>query len=256
MIFQILFLLINFITLSLCDSDFDYTTCNNTFKCGDKDLGYPFWGGERPSSCGHPKLGLTCVDENTSLKMNNLTYRVIEVYEGYDYLQLARDDYLQGFCQPKYANTTIDHDLFQLDPSYANFVISYGCPSKNCTSQEQFQYCTAANGECRDVLVYQGSKKFLGDCESGVIVPLHNATITQDIQSVNEGLQDGFVVSTKVNNTMCVQCQRSFGFCAYDNSLNEPICYCSDQQLLSPGTNCSPPFMNPAGFPQDSDSSK
>ncbi|XP_074277322.1 LEAF RUST 10 DISEASE-RESISTANCE LOCUS RECEPTOR-LIKE PROTEIN KINASE-like 2.7 [Silene latifolia] len=44
--------------------DNSYEACSSAlFSCGKivSDVGYPFWGGERPKYCGHPSLQLQCL---------------------------------------------------------------------------------------------------------------------------------------------------------------------------------------------------
>ncbi|KAI6691539.1 hypothetical protein NL676_028367 [Syzygium grande] len=115
-----------------------YSDCSNLFSCGNiQGVGYPFWGGNRPNSCGYPALQLACEDNTATIMISNVKYKVLSFYPNTEVLQIAREDFSSGICSPKFTNTTLDPPLFSMVNGYNNFTFIYGCPNGPNTDSSQ-----------------------------------------------------------------------------------------------------------------------
>ncbi|KAL6324481.1 hypothetical protein AAG906_013293 [Vitis piasezkii] len=73
------------------------------------NIGYPFWGGSRPTYCGHPGLDLNCDGYTQEFRMMSVSYRVLDINNSSDTLTVAR-----------YLNTTLNRTLFSYNTTYPN----------------------------------------------------------------------------------------------------------------------------------------
>ncbi|XP_052299770.1 LEAF RUST 10 DISEASE-RESISTANCE LOCUS RECEPTOR-LIKE PROTEIN KINASE-like 1.3 [Citrus sinensis] len=100
--------------------------CSIPFGCGKLKAGYPFWGGIRPELCGHPSFELKCENETPTMKLADVTYRVLNVNTKEKVIKLARQEYFEGLCPQ--SNTIIDTSLFDISDGYEMFNLIYSCP--------------------------------------------------------------------------------------------------------------------------------
>ncbi|KAL3748824.1 hypothetical protein ACJRO7_009978 [Eucalyptus globulus] len=209
----------------------NYSSCNGTFSCRDVEgVGYPFWGGNRGSSCGYPELELNCENGgNTTIVMQDVKYRVLGVYPYPTLvLRIARDDYMQGICSTNFLNTTLDPSLFQITDGYTNFTLLYGCQS---VSPGLFS-CPVQGVPYTAGYVLSWLSVGIGACFKSVVVPVSSSIgsyMGNSLSSLSDLLQHGFEVQLKVDSEACVECTQSNGVCGYDPTANRPTCYCPDQ---------------------------
>ena len=219
----ILFIFIK-IPLSLCDEDL-YPSCGNMFNCGIiNNVGFPFWGENRPNGCGYPGLKLNCDQSNATIEIKNVEYLVLDLNPSTQILKIRRKDFLNGICSPKFVNTTLDPTLFDFGLGYKNLTIAYGCSSLpvNCPFDVQLEL--GAHGP--------------GNCHVSVVVPVHSSfqlvvDIMKNFLNLGKVIGEGFEVKWKVDTAACSECM---GDCGYDLKLNRPTCYNSQAK---PGTYTS-----------------
>ncbi|TXG70046.1 hypothetical protein EZV62_004981 [Acer yangbiense] len=133
--------------------------CSIPFLCGKISVGYPFWGEDRPQSCGHPDFGLRCdvrADPTTTIVLNQVNYYVKDINEeahvlkiyvtGYRNLTVLYGDYGSERCNysvtvPVAKNTTLVADALQ-EAISEGFELKWDLSSKACED------CRNSNGSC------------------------------------------------------------------------------------------------------------
>ncbi|GLT51597.1 hypothetical protein SLA2020_249970, partial [Shorea laevis] len=105
-----------------------YVNCNRTFACGNiENIGYPFWGSDRPDYCGFPGFQLNCGDSTPEITIMSATYHVLGINNESRLLTLARADYLDNPCPTSVINTTLNPDLFEFTPDTQDINLYYHC---------------------------------------------------------------------------------------------------------------------------------
>lgn len=223
----------------------NYTSCSGRFSCGDVNgVSYPFWGGNRGSSCGYPELELKCENgSDTTILIEGVKYRVLEVYpNSAQVLTIAREDYMQGLCPTNFLNTTLDSSLFQITDGYTNLTLLYGCQqSVFLPFLGQFS-CPVQGVSYTAGYVLSGLSVSIIPCFKSVVVPVSSYfwnIVGNTSSGLSELLQHGFEVQLKVDSEACVECTRSNGVCGYDPASKGTTCYCPDQFFASKTCNSS-----------------
>ncbi|GKV09717.1 hypothetical protein SLEP1_g21174 [Rubroshorea leprosula] len=106
-----------------------YEKCNRTFACGKiKNIGYPFWGSDRPDYCGFPGFQLNCRDSFAEITIMSVRYHVLGIKNEFRLLNVARPDYRGDLCSIFLFNTTLDPDgLFKFTPDTQEINLYYHC---------------------------------------------------------------------------------------------------------------------------------
>ncbi|OMO92530.1 hypothetical protein COLO4_17513 [Corchorus olitorius] len=232
---------------------------NKTFKCGNiQNVTFPFWGGDRAESCGHPELELTCQGGIPQISIMSVNYQVIEINIDIQAFTVARTDYLENLCPQKLANTTLDFTLLDYAWNLENVTLYYDCPRiSNQSSGFPSQFNCSNNGSTGVLNYYMIASAFgnlsaeskggLGNCRSNVIVPAFY-TAAQTIvtnptpDTVILPLRNGFGLKWNANiASKCQACDASGGRCGYNKTSSGFTCYCPDHTdsstCNSPGTN-------------------
>ncbi|XP_043808703.1 LEAF RUST 10 DISEASE-RESISTANCE LOCUS RECEPTOR-LIKE PROTEIN KINASE-like 2.1 [Manihot esculenta] len=232
---------------SVLASDAQYQNCSTTFRCGNiTNIGYPFWGSNRPDYCGNPNFWLTCTDQAAEITIKNLTYQVLEIDSQAKYLKVARKDYIGDICPNLLINATLDFVHF----SYAsddiqNITLYYGCstsftPTTISWISNQFTCnLNGSNGKgfyaTRNIDFSNATiTNLLESCNNSVIVPATQSAVETLENSLTEenlviALEKGFGLQWEANNPVCETCTLSGGTCGYNTTTNSFACYCTDQ---------------------------
>ncbi|XP_047310280.1 LEAF RUST 10 DISEASE-RESISTANCE LOCUS RECEPTOR-LIKE PROTEIN KINASE-like 1.4 [Impatiens glandulifera] len=233
----------------------DPDICTTTFTCGNiTDIGYPFRSSTQPESCGYPGLLLTCQDNNfTTIKINNLSFRVLNINPDTQIMKIARTDIMNSSCPLEMINTTLDTSLFQFLPGINNMNLTF---LYNCLDLPPFPGIKPVSG-CQistyDVYVMPGTID-QGSCENSVIVPVSGVGFMDDNSTLDAGqvLRNGFQIKWTVDTAICGNCTKSNGRCGQDPvENNKTICYCpdppfySDSSCVVAGRDTSPPEGTP-----------
>ncbi|KAL3735286.1 hypothetical protein ACJRO7_024420 [Eucalyptus globulus] len=231
-----------------------HSDCSKLFNCGNiQGVGYPFWGGNRPKSCGHPALQLACEDNTARITISDVKYKVLDFYNSTDVLQIVRDDFFTGICSPVFPNTILDPALFSMDNSYSYYTFNYGCLSLPTLSVPGQFSCNISGTANKNGYVAYGTTAMPGNCFKSVVFPTSQNLFSQLLNnsSLAKIVQQGFGVSLGVDTAACRGCANSKGACGYDISKNTMVCYCPDGS--SEFATCAPPA---AGAPQGQPSSE
>ncbi|XP_057998250.1 LEAF RUST 10 DISEASE-RESISTANCE LOCUS RECEPTOR-LIKE PROTEIN KINASE-like 2.4 [Hevea brasiliensis] len=232
------------VSIPLCSSNTDsYTSCSTTqFVCGNITAGFPFWGNNRPEFCGNPGLELMCENDNPTININDVVYRVLEIDENGQSLRIARQDYTDGICQPQLLNTTLDPQLFEYASGYRNLTIIYGCTIPALLGVPALFNCLiTGTGFQNGYVVYDAVGP--GLCYRSIFVPVSETILASamvNLSGLEESLKQGFQVKWKVDDTACTNCIGSKGVCGYYLLSNETTCYCPGQFIATKTCPSSP----------------
>ncbi|XVE72116.1 hypothetical protein DITRI_Ditri11bG0012500 [Diplodiscus trichospermus] len=251
-----------FITLSLIlvlapkyglADDGSIRSCSASLSCGDiQDIGYPFWGLDRPESCGYPGFMLYCRDDVPEITIMSATYRVLDISTSPRILKVARIDYADDICPTHLINSTFNSSLSPYNLTTQDIWLYYGCQRltglENLTSMQaraiSSEFDCTINGS--NIIVYYVTRNIaffgslatlisdsLGSCNNNVIVPVLKSEIqlletNRSPDALKEALSFGFEIQWSANDSFCTSCLNSRGQCGYKLNSGEFICYCSD----------------------------
>ena len=215
--------------------DEHYSACSHPFKCGDfHNISYPFWGNPLPSYCGLKEFQLVCQDGFPVLQSMSERFRVLLINHEKHILRLTRLDLYNNSCPSRYVNTTISY-LFSYTPDFGNLTLFYGCSSVAPALVSNAFICRNNDSSTETGFYTIGSIPNVENnrtCNFSITVPVLKTAakaIRDNVSSLTEVLNHGFEVQWIVDDTACTECVSSGGYCGYNSSYFQPICFCPDQ---------------------------
>ncbi|XVE72082.1 hypothetical protein DITRI_Ditri11bG0010400 [Diplodiscus trichospermus] len=246
------------------------SSCSARFSCGDiEDIGYPFWGLDRPESCGYPGFMLNCRENVPQITIMSATYQVRNIITSSQILEVVRIDYAEDICTTYLINSTFNSSLFPYNLTTQDIRLYYGCqrlpglenltPIQASAISREFD-CTI-NGS--NIIGYYVTRNItetlfgsvaniisdsLGSCNNNVTVPVLNSEIqileaNRNSDALKEALRAGFEIQWSANDSFCNSCLNSDGQCGHNLITGEFVCHCSngsyprDCPTSSPGSN-------------------
>ncbi|KAL1536465.1 LEAF RUST 10 DISEASE-RESISTANCE LOCUS RECEPTOR-LIKE PROTEIN KINASE-like 1.2 [Salvia divinorum] len=122
--------LVVFGTRGIVSQNDEYETCRQPFECGVlRDIPYPFYGGDRPVSCGSPGYEISCQDNIPRINTSEIIYRVLDICNQTQTLVVARDDLWDDVCALQLSNISVDTAFynFYTAANDQQFTLLYGC---------------------------------------------------------------------------------------------------------------------------------
>lgn len=229
------------IPTSFCQVDVQYEACPVRFPCANfPNLEYPFWGGGRPSQCGHPGFKLNCEGDFPVIILQSRSYRVLGIDTRSQVITVARTDLWNNTCPSVIYDTHFDYELFRHPSGYQEIVLSYGCTNVSSQLSPYGFECmvnrtsTSSHSYFLTRSAYSALDTTL-NCSDTIYVPiiqtsaqlLNAATSSED--DLREVLKGGFRLIWEANNTNCNECARSSGRCGYNSATSSFACFCSDR---------------------------
>lgn len=240
---------------SFCQDE-NYVSCGESFRCGNLNFSYPFWGGNRPRSCGYPGFGLTCESNVALLAFQSLRYRILAIDGSQQGLTVARDDLWDSLCPRSIYNTTFDYSIIRYSSGLQNVTFSYGCTihvpdfprqpnqfncSVNTTTNTTNFYSTNTLGINRTAVA----------CSSTITVPVNQIRTSINLgnsAALLASLKEGFDIKWAANDSVCDGCTQSGGRCGFNLSTDSFLCYCPDHTY---DLKCSGPKFRRSNDPPD-----
>ncbi|XP_042970197.1 LEAF RUST 10 DISEASE-RESISTANCE LOCUS RECEPTOR-LIKE PROTEIN KINASE-like 1.3 [Carya illinoinensis] len=234
--------LIHFPSCLHANDDEQYLNCNERFDCASaKDIGYPFWGSNRPDYCGYPGFELDCSGDAPHINITFIKYRVLQIDKESMTLKVARADYWNTTCPPTIVNTTINFSIFSYPSSLGtlvNLTLYYECSSSSSFTlppqldQMAIRLNCPINGSTGAINYYSSMIPDLaGACKYNVEVPVvvsAAAAINLTEEALIEAIDGGFMLEWNASNSNCDVCQKSGGLCGFNTSTNVFACHCAN----------------------------
>lgn len=239
--FSILFLFFFFFITSYCDSSDLISSKCSAHNCGNGvTIKYPFWyigDNNTDEYCGYPEFGLSCLDQEPILRLPNDSFYVKNINYTNFTITLADIDVTGQTCPRARHNLTLENlplDFTNLDLNLSFYF--------NCTSSP-FSFSTSAVG-CLEfgkkqsyVIVMENQSNtvnWIGKCEDKVIATVMRTEITINdlIGGFGAAMNKGFMLDWSTVKG-CGGCEDSGGYCGYNNTAKEFICFCSDGTVHS-----------------------
>ncbi|KAL3525480.1 hypothetical protein ACH5RR_013852 [Cinchona calisaya] len=240
-----LFLIITTFTLihipESLGQDQQFTTCGESFRCGNIDFTYPFYGGSRPESCGYPGFSVDCSGNVPLLTVEPLQYRILSFDNSSHTLTVARNDLLvENICPQFIYDTVLNFNIFSYS-SIQNITLSYNCTPIVPAPLNQFT-CPAANSSGITTTSFfatsaadNANSSSPVTCTNIIRVPVTQAA-AQNLASstanwaiLTQAVKAGFPLNYEASNSECRDCSGSGGRCGYNTNSNSFACYCSDR---------------------------
>lgn len=230
----ILVVLLSGVPKSLGVDDERYLNCSQSFQCAKlENIGYPFWGSNRPDYCGFPEFRLNCSGDAPTISIQEQEFRVLSINQSQSTLTVARADYWNNVCPTSLTNTTtIDNSssrILQFASDVQQLLLLIFLSLLNLPANSINYYVTE---DLTDFGISNISSSF-GTCNTTVIVPVSQSAasdlaLNTSEENLADALDSGFNLIWDASNTLCQQCQGSGGECGYNTSSTEFTCYCKD----------------------------
>ncbi|KAF6158278.1 hypothetical protein GIB67_001349 [Kingdonia uniflora] len=191
------------VPVSLCDYDFNHSSCFQPFECGSLlTITYPFWGNNRADYCGLSGFELKCEDDIPEIDILSVRYRVLAIDQVTKYIKIGRKDISDDICLPELVNTTLDSSPFKLGPGYENLAIFYNCSGNqaNFTCERDGNSNNGLNFATGSVPGDQNVR--YSECETSITVPVLLGSVSYAVKkSILQGIIEGFEVTYDVATT-------------------------------------------------------
>nr|GMD49979.1 LEAF RUST 10 DISEASE-RESISTANCE LOCUS RECEPTOR-LIKE PROTEIN KINASE-like 2.1 [Ipomoea batatas] len=241
-----MFILLIQTPVTLCQnngsSSDEYEACGEPFSCANNEnIGYPFWGGNRPPYCGHPSFELDCSKDLPEITIQSVKYRVVNISNGAQTATIARDDLTTNICPSNPRNASLDFNLFSyVSSGDKNISLFYGCTitTTPVSLVPNLFNCSEANSNSTGNGLWLPSTTGLPNnsikCGFEIFVTvtqeafeaLGNASLASE-ELLRTSVAGGFPVEWKANNSLCQECTSSGGRCGSNGNLisTQFVCY-------------------------------
>ncbi|PIN26566.1 hypothetical protein CDL12_00676 [Handroanthus impetiginosus] len=103
-----------------------------------RDIGSPFWGGDRPPECGSRHFHLSCRRYNhTTIDIGENAFLVDDININNNTMTLARRDLLNDLC-PEDINVWNTNSPFRYTPNVQSLTLFYTCSSPTTSKRNNF----------------------------------------------------------------------------------------------------------------------
>ncbi|XP_074274895.1 LEAF RUST 10 DISEASE-RESISTANCE LOCUS RECEPTOR-LIKE PROTEIN KINASE-like 2.7 [Silene latifolia] len=251
----ILFILFNSRIYVSAGNNANYTVCkNNPFSCGNiTNVGYPFWGGNRPQFCGRRGFGLTCQNGQPDVPVINrmgttngaesFNAIVVSINTTSNTMSLVQNLFSQNTsisCENLIRNETkiTLSQPFKFSPLVANMNLFFDCNNTSTTNyggRLKFVTCDEANTTI-NLPYYVDKPENAGNISKLCPIKRVFPVLKSELDELKKGnvnlsrvLNKGFEVKYTVDFNTCTTCQNSGGVCgsSADNKMRF-TCYCQD----------------------------
>lgn len=212
-----------------------FTNCSRVFSCGNiRGIGYPFWGGDRPSYCGSQGFRLDCFqeDQSTNIFIGGLYYTVLRIDQSIPKMTIVPRSLRNNSCRGAWRHTSSLPSFSITQRLVKTIDIFYGC-TPEVMSKVQIPSnitCKRNNGQSGVFFAHPFVPDVEG-CEFRLSV-LISLTAYSDLWdgkiTLGTAIDQGFDVQYNPELTACAACEASGGKCG-SNSDYQFICICPGQ---------------------------
>ncbi|XP_050256650.1 LEAF RUST 10 DISEASE-RESISTANCE LOCUS RECEPTOR-LIKE PROTEIN KINASE-like 2.5 [Quercus robur] len=220
--------------------------------CGNVNISYPFWvrneiASDQQYYCGYKGFGVMCLDGEAVLELPGDRYYVKDInYADYTLTLVDIDITTNQTCPRARQNVSLETLPLKYSSVDLNLSFYFNCtsyaptvPSIQCLNIGSYRsYVFVENNETEG---FDWSK----NCEEKVVVTVRQTQINMDNLTggfggaMNDGfvldwervkdwaMNDGFVLDWESVKD-CGPCERSEGYCGYNATAEEFLCFCND----------------------------
>ncbi|XP_021776442.1 LEAF RUST 10 DISEASE-RESISTANCE LOCUS RECEPTOR-LIKE PROTEIN KINASE-like 1.1 [Chenopodium quinoa] len=238
-----------FLAIPLSNGDnTSYDACSKLYSCGKiKNIGYPFWGGDRPIFCGMPDFKLTCHNETNANDRYSTMNVLHNAYIGLRVLGIDPSSHTMTFSESTLLERCYLRDTSAIallptlkpDGSYWNISLSYGCANVSSYHSKSF-YCSKDDGSKGLAYWFDESSN---KSRIGKLCPCNNTVKflvdkrgLDELRSTKASLLN-ILEKVQINTTYlvnliaCSNCEKSGGRCGSSEELSSDqfLCHCRDK---------------------------
>ncbi|KAG2664573.1 hypothetical protein I3760_16G088500 [Carya illinoinensis] len=226
------------------------TTCRpSQSTCGNVTIRYPFWlqgnnsnTTSNDSYCGYPGFGLTCSDaghETAVLSLPSDTYYVKDINYTANTVTLVDIDSSNQLCPRARHNVTLQTLPLKFSAEYDLNLSFYF----NCSKYPQFLPAIGCLDHqlMRSFVFEEGTERLAAfelrseiTCEEKVVAPVMRSEVEiwNLIGDFGGAMNNGFVLDWGILPN-CSTCERSGGYCGYNETAGELLCFCNNGSIRS-----------------------
>ena len=210
-----------------------------THYCGNVNISYPFWvhneiASDQQYYCGYKGFGVMCLNGMAVLELPGDRYYVKDInYADYT-LTLVNIDVSNQTCPRARHSDSLEPLPLKYSSMDLNLSFYFNCTSDPPITVPSIP-CLDINGSTRSYVFVENHETegydWSKNCEEKVVVPVrHKQTeinIDDLINRFGVAMNDGFVLDWgRVKD--CVTCENSEGYCGYNATAEEFLCFCND----------------------------
>ncbi|KAG7942131.1 hypothetical protein I3843_16G084400 [Carya illinoinensis] len=237
-----------FTNSSATDTSSSQTTCRpSRSTCGNVTIRSPFWlhgnnsnNTSNDSYCGYPGFGLTCSDaghETAVLSLPSDTYYVKDINYAANTLTLVDIDASNQLCPRARRNVSLQTLPLNFSAEYDLNLSFYF----NCSKYPQFLPAIGCLDHqlMRSFVFVEGAERLAGfelwseiTCEEKVVAPVMRSEveISNLTRDFGGAMNNGFVLDWGILPN-CSTCERSGGYCGYNETAGELLCFCNNGSI-------------------------
>lgn len=228
--------------------DVQNLNCSAPFHCANlRNIGYPFWGSNRPEYCGYPGFELDCAGDVPKITIMDRAYKVLHINNESRRINVAREDYWDYNCPANLSNSSLNFSIFNYASDTRNLTLYYSCPASfmnnisgillpnrfNCSidGKNSNNYYFSWDSNSFNSSISSAIGAYFRSCANSVVIPVWQSTLRYMVNNLNSvnltcALRVGFGLQWHANNRLCEECEQSNGNCGYIAKTGEFICYC------------------------------
>ncbi|XP_021772675.1 LEAF RUST 10 DISEASE-RESISTANCE LOCUS RECEPTOR-LIKE PROTEIN KINASE-like 2.5 [Chenopodium quinoa] len=241
-----IFLLLAVVPLSNSQSPL-YAACSLSYSCGRiLNVGYPFWGDNRPSFCGVPEFKLSCNNDSSfpTMKISSSILQVLDINTSLHTITISSSNlYNKCYLQDTSSSAILPTLKLSQNIDYRNISLFYGCNS-SCDSRNDSKTFSCSNDDGVNGTAYyfdnaSGISSFNNSscsCNYSATFYVDNKAVYELSRSTDASLRSVLNKWSIVkwnymaNVAACSKCEESGGRCGSSEEFfsDQLVCYCRD----------------------------
>ncbi|KAK7844420.1 leaf rust 10 disease-resistance locus receptor-like protein kinase-like 2.7 [Quercus suber] len=209
------------------------------YNCSNVTIHYPFWVRNESASdqpyCGYKGFGVMCLNGTAELELHGDRYHVKDInYADYT-LSLVDIDVSNQTCPRARHNVSLETLPLKYSSMDLNLSFYFNCTSDPAITVPPIP-CLNINGSYRHSYVFVENHETEGydwskNCKEKVVVTVRHLQTEINIEDLIDrfggAMNDGFVLDWE-RVMDCVACENSEGYCGYNATAEEFLCFCND----------------------------
>ncbi|XP_024169985.1 LEAF RUST 10 DISEASE-RESISTANCE LOCUS RECEPTOR-LIKE PROTEIN KINASE-like 2.1 isoform X2 [Rosa chinensis] len=213
------------------------------YRCDNElDFHYPFWKIEDSTAhqhCGYPGFGLTCSDSGEPiLTLPNDSFIVKDINFPTSTITLVDIDVVNQTCPRARHSMSVGTLPLDYSPLDVNLSFYFNCTSFPDPVVPPIT-CLGSHGTKKSYVITEGEEPYGFEwseyCAENVVVTVKKTeeitrSIGELIGAFGLAMNNGFVLNWTMDKE-CGSCETNGGFCGYNNTAPEILCFCKDGSI-------------------------